>query len=140
MFRTAPFRFHPAAGLRAGVVVLIMSVAGLALAVDSQSLDRGPGRAWSAPPSTVVNHLSPETLPAPERTMQPVAAPAMRTPMADAEAPAAVLFEQAGATALRPSHGVVPRPADCAVRFDGRVAAGCRRLRAAAGPPSSRAA
>ncbi|MCC7125377.1 MAG: hypothetical protein IT178_11050 [Acidobacteria bacterium] len=141
MFRTASDRFLPTIGITASLVVLIMSVAGLTLACESPRLDQGSGRAWSAPPSTVVNRLSPETLPAPERTMRPVAAPAMHTPMADAEEPSAVLFELAGATTLlRSAHALDAAQTSLALYGRGFAAAGGRRLRAAVGPPSSRAA
>ena len=78
-FRTVLFWLHLTAGVVAGVVVLIMSITGVALTYEKQMLEWADRRAWSAPSSAGAARLSPETLLARVREAQPEAAPTMLT-------------------------------------------------------------
>ena len=92
-FRTVLFWMHLACGIAAGVVILIMSVTGVALTYEKQMLEWADRRAWTAPPSTGARQLSPETLLAKVAAAEPGAAPIGVTLRADAAAPATVLLE-----------------------------------------------
>ena len=48
-FRTVIFWIHLAVGATAGVVILIMSVTGVALTYEKQMLEWADRRAWTAP-------------------------------------------------------------------------------------------
>ena len=82
-FRTVLFWMHLAAGAVAGVVVLIMSVTGVALTYEKQMLEWADRRAWTAPSSTEARPLPPETLLAKVAEAQPGAAPIGLTLRAD---------------------------------------------------------
>ena len=105
--RTVFFWLHLSAGLLAGVVVLIMSITGVALTYEKQVLEWADRRAWSAPSSGRSERLSPETLLARVREARPEAAPTVLTLRADPAAPATVTFEGAGALLVDPSSGQV---------------------------------
>ncbi len=75
IFRSVLFWMHLAAGVFAGVVVLIMSVTGVALTYEKQMLEWADRRAWSAPSPAAATPLSPETLLARVSEAQPGAAP-----------------------------------------------------------------
>ena len=92
-FRTVLFWAHLAAGATAGVVILIMSVTGVALTYEKQMLEWADRRAWTAPPSTELLPLSPETLLARVAAAQPGTAPIGVTLKADRSAPATVLLD-----------------------------------------------
>jgi uncharacterized iron-regulated membrane protein len=92
-FRTVLFWMHLAAGAVAGIVILIMSVTGVALTYEKQMLEWADRRAWTAPSSSGVLPLSPETLLAKVEEAQPGAAPIGVTLRADRSAPATVLLD-----------------------------------------------
>jgi uncharacterized iron-regulated membrane protein len=105
--RTVFFWLHLSAGLLAGVVVLIMSITGVALTYEKQVLEWADRGAWSAPSSDRSERLLPETLLARVREARPEAAPTMLTLRADPAAPATVTFEGAGAVLIDPSSGQI---------------------------------
>lgn len=92
-FRSAIFWMHLIAGVAAGVVVLIMSVTGVALTYEKQMLEWADRRAWSAPSPVGARHLPPETLLAKVVEAQPGAAPTGVTLRANPAAPATVTLE-----------------------------------------------
>jgi uncharacterized iron-regulated membrane protein len=99
-FRTVLFWMHLAAGAVAGVVILIMSVTGVALTYEKQMLESADRRAWAASasgpaesPSAATFPLSPETLLARVREAQPGAVPIGVTLRADRTAPATLLLD-----------------------------------------------
>jgi uncharacterized iron-regulated membrane protein len=105
--RTVLFWLHLSAGVAAGVVVLIMSITGVALTYEKQVLEWVDRAAWSAPSSARSERLSPETLLARVREARPEAAPTMLTLRRDPTAPATVSFEGAGAVLVNPTSGQV---------------------------------
>jgi uncharacterized iron-regulated membrane protein len=92
-FRTVLFWLHLACGVTAGIVVLIMSVTGVALTYEKQMIEWSDRSAWTAPLSTDATALSPETLLAQVIAAQPGAAPIGITLRADPSAPATVTLE-----------------------------------------------
>lgn len=92
-FRPVIFWMHLVAGVAAGVVVLIMSVTGVALTYEKQMLEWADRRAWSAPSPVAARHLPPETLLARVAEAQPGAAPTGVILRARPEAPATVTFD-----------------------------------------------
>jgi len=92
-FRSAIFWMHLIAGVVAGVVVLIMSLTGVALTYEKQMLEWADRRAWSAPSPVGARHLSPETLLAKVADAQPGAAPTGVTLRANPAAPATVTLD-----------------------------------------------
>ena len=86
-FRTVLFWMHLACGVLAGVVVLIMSVTGVALTYEKQMLEWSDRSAWTAPLSSDASALPPETLLAQVIAAQPGAAPTGLTLRADRSAP-----------------------------------------------------
>ena len=91
--RTAIFWIHLAVGALAGIVVVIMSVTGVALTYEKQVIEWADRGAWAAPPgASIDNHLSPETLlrVAAETSGSSAIAITMR---ADPSAPATVTLE-----------------------------------------------
>jgi len=92
-FRTVLFWTHLTCGAAAGVVILVMSVTGVALTYEKQMLEWADRRAWTAPSSTGARHLPPETLLAKVAEAQPGAAPIGLTLRADAAAPATVILD-----------------------------------------------
>ena len=87
-FRSILFWMHLAAGAFAGVVVLIMSVTGVALTYEKQMLEWADRRAWTAPSPADARPLPPETLLAQVSAAQPGTAPLGLTLRADRRAPA----------------------------------------------------
>ena len=105
--RTVFFWLHLSAGVVAGVVVLIMSITGVALTYEKQVLEWADRGAWSVPSSARSERLSPETLLARVRAARPEAAPTVLTLRQDPAAPATVAFEGAGAVLVDPTSGHV---------------------------------
>ena len=106
-FRTVLFWVHLAVGAIAGVVVLIMSVTGVALTYEKQMLEWADRRAWTAPSPAAAPALSPETLLAKVIEARPGAAPIGVTLRADAAAPATVLLEGNKSLLVDPATGAV---------------------------------
>ena len=115
-FRSVLFWLHLVSGVVAGVVVLIMSATGVALTYEKQMLEWADRRAWSAPPSTGSERLSPETLLARVREALPEAVPTTLTLRADPAAPATMAFEGAGALLVDPYSGAVIGPPPAGLR------------------------
>jgi uncharacterized iron-regulated membrane protein len=92
-FRSVIFWMHLVAGVAAGIVVLIMSITGVALTYEKQMLEWADRGAWTAPSSADARHLPPETLLAKVAEAQPGAAPTGVTLRANPAAPATVTFE-----------------------------------------------
>jgi uncharacterized iron-regulated membrane protein len=100
-FRTILFWIHLAVGAAAGLVILIMSVTGVALTYEKQMVEWADRTAWTAPASAGP-HLAPETLiaaAAAARPDQPVIGLTLR---ADAAAPATVTFDGNSALLIDP--------------------------------------
>jgi uncharacterized iron-regulated membrane protein len=106
-FRTVLFWMHLAAGAVAGIVILIMSVTGVALTYEKQMLEWADRRAWTAPSSSGVLPLSPETLLAKVEEAQPGAAPIGVTLRADRSAPATVLLDGNKSLLVDPFSGAI---------------------------------
>ncbi|MEZ5286129.1 MAG: PepSY-associated TM helix domain-containing protein [Vicinamibacterales bacterium] len=115
-FRTALFWCHLVAGLFAGVVVLIMSITGVALTYEKQMLEWADRRAWSVPPPDGVERLGPETLLAQVREAKPEAAPTTLTLRADPAAPASVGFDRGVTLLVDPYTGAVIGPPPSGLR------------------------
>lgn len=105
---------HLAAGAVAGIVILIMSVTGVALTYEKQMLEWADRRFAEAtvgredgPPSAAVLPLSPETLLARVQEAQPGAAPIGVTLRADRTAPATVLLEGNKSLLVEPFSGAI---------------------------------
>lgn len=92
-FRSILFWMHLAAGVFAGVVVLIMSATGVALTYEKQMLEWVDRNAWTAPSPADAQPLAPETLLARVREAQPGTAPLSVTLRADRSAPATVSLD-----------------------------------------------
>jgi uncharacterized iron-regulated membrane protein len=116
MLRTIVFWLHLVAGAVAGVVVLVMSVTGVALTYEKQVIEWADRRAWSAPTSTSIDRLSPETLLAAVGTTYPSEAPITLTLRSDPAAPATVVLDRSGAVLVDPSTGAVIGPPPAGVR------------------------
>ena len=114
--RTVLFWLHLAAGVTAGVVVLIMSITGVALTYEKQVIEWADRQAWSAPPSAPAERLSPETLLARVRTVRPEAVPTMVTLRADAQSPVTIAFEGGSALLVDPTTGAIIGPPPTGVR------------------------
>ena len=106
-FRSVLFWMHLAAGTTAGVVILIMSVTGVALTYEKQVLEWADRRAWTAPSSFDARPLSPETLLAKAREARPAAAPIGVTLRADRSAPATITLEGNKALLTDPFTGAI---------------------------------
>ena len=112
-FRSVLFWVHLVAGVLAGVVILLMSVTGVALTYEKQMLEWADQRAhpW-VPPSNGARPLSPETLLAEVAVARPGAAPTGVTRRADPRAPATVTLEGNGALLVNPyTGGILGEPA-----------------------------
>lgn len=101
-FRTVIFWMHLIVGVAAGIVVLIMSITGVALTYEKQMLEWADRGAWTAPSSADARHLPPETLLAKVAEAQPGAAPTGVTLRANPAAPATVTFEGNGSLLVDP--------------------------------------
>lgn len=107
-FRSFLFWAHLACGVAAGVVILLMSVTGVALTYEKQMLEWADARAhsWVAP-SDGARPLSPETLLAAVVAARPGAAPTGVTRRADPVAPVTVTLEGNRALLVHPYTGAV---------------------------------
>ncbi|MCC7034716.1 MAG: PepSY domain-containing protein [Acidobacteria bacterium] len=115
-FRSVLFWLHLVSGVLAGVVVLIMSVTGVALTYEKQMLEWADRRAWSAPPSADTARLSPETLLARVREARPEAVPTTLTLRADPSAPATLALDGVGPLLVEPFTGAVIGPPPAGLR------------------------
>lgn len=107
-FRSLLFWAHLACGVAAGVVILLMSVTGVALTYEKQMLEWADARAHSSvPPSTGARPLPPETLLAAVVAARPGAAPTGVTRRADPTAPVTVTLEGNRALLVHPYTGAV---------------------------------
>jgi uncharacterized iron-regulated membrane protein len=107
-FRSVLFWAHLACGAAAGVVVLLMSVTGVALTYEKQMLEWADARAHSwVPPSDGTRPLPPETLLAAVVAARPGVAPTGVTRRADPAAPVTVTLEGNRAVLVHPYTGVV---------------------------------
>jgi uncharacterized iron-regulated membrane protein len=106
-FRSGIFWVHLAVGAAAGLVVLIMSVTGVALTYEKQMLEWADRRAWTAPSPVDARQLPPETLLAKAAAARPGTAPIGVTLRVDAAAPATVLFEGNKALLVDPYTGAI---------------------------------
>lgn len=108
--RTVLFWLHLSAGVLAGVVILIMSVTGVALTYEKQMLEWADRRAWSAPSPAGTGQLTPETLLATVLQARPDAAPTTLTLRADPDAPATVANDGGGSLLVNPYTGAIIGP------------------------------
>lgn len=92
-FRSVIFWMHLLTGVAAGVVVLIMSITGVALTYEKQMLEWADRRAWSAPSPAAARHLPPETLLVKVAEAQPGAAPTGVTLRSHPAAPATATLD-----------------------------------------------
>lgn len=107
-FRSCLFWAHLACGAAAGVVILLMSVTGVALTYEKQMLEWADARAHSwVPPSDGARPLPPETLLAAVVAARPGAAPTGVTRRADPAAPVTVLLDGNRAVLVHPYTGAV---------------------------------
>lgn len=100
-FRTVLFWIHLAVGAAAGIVILIMSITGMALTYEKQVIEWADRTAWTAP-STAGSHLAPETLIAAAAEARPEKPVVGLTLRADAAAPATVTFNGNSALLIDP--------------------------------------
>ena len=91
-FRTVLFWAHLAAGTVAGIVILIMSVTGVALTYEKQMLEWADRQAWTAPPAPGA-HLAPEALLQSVAAARPGVQVIALTMRSDTAAPATVTLE-----------------------------------------------
>ncbi|MDP3718655.1 MAG: PepSY-associated TM helix domain-containing protein [Acidobacteriota bacterium] len=106
-FRSAIFWMHLIVGVAAGVVVLIMSITGVALTYEKQMLEWADRRAWTASSSLDAHHLPPETLLAKVAEARPGVAPTGVTLRANPAAPATVTLEGNASLLVDPYTGVI---------------------------------
>ena len=106
-FRSLIFWMHLIAGVAAGVVVIIMSITGVALAYEKQMLEWADRGAWTAPSQTDARHLPPETLLAGVVEARPGAAPTGVTLRANPAAPATVTIDGNKSLLIDPYTGAV---------------------------------
>lgn len=100
-FRTVLFWIHLAVGAAAGIVILIMSVTGVALTYEKQVIEWADRAAWTAPADAGA-HLAPETLIAAAAAARPEKPVVGLTLRADASAPATVTFDGNSALLVNP--------------------------------------
>jgi uncharacterized iron-regulated membrane protein len=105
--RTVIFWAHLAAGATAGLVVLVMSVTGVALTYEKQLIERADRGAWTAPAAPGATHLPPETLLARVAEARRDAAPIAVTLRSDPSAPATVTLEGNKALLVDPYSGAI---------------------------------
>jgi uncharacterized iron-regulated membrane protein len=103
-FRSILFWIHLAAGATAGVVILIMSVTGVALTYEKQMLEWADRRAWTAPEKPAA-HLAPETIVARAIKARPGLTVMALTMRADRSAPATLTLEGNKALLVDPYSG-----------------------------------
>jgi len=107
LFRSVVFWMHLVCGVVAGVVVLIMSITGVALTYEKQMLEWADRGAWTAPSPVGARHLPPETLLAKAAAAQPGLAPTGFTLRANAAAPATVTFQGNKSLLIDPYTGTI---------------------------------
>ena len=107
LFRSVVFWMHLVCGVVAGVVVLIMSITGVALTYEKQMLEWADRGAWTAPSLVGARHLPPETLLAKAAAAQPGLAPTGFTLRAPAAAPATVTFQGTKSLLIDPYTGTI---------------------------------
>jgi len=105
--RSLIFWMHLIAGVAAGVVVLIMSITGVALTYEKQMLEWADRGAWTAPSPADARHLPPETLLAKAAAAQPGLTPTGVTLRANAAAPATVTFQGNKSLLIDPYTGTI---------------------------------
>ncbi len=115
-FRSILFWMHLAAGAFAGVVVLIMSVTGVALTYEKQMIEWADRTAWAAPSPAAATPLSPETLLARVSAAQPGTAPLSVTLRADRSAPATVTLADNKSLLVDPYTGSIIGPPPAGLR------------------------
>ena len=115
-FRSILFWMHLAAGAVAGVVVLVMSVTGVALTYEKQMIEWADRTAWAAPSPADAVPLSPETLLARVTAARPGTAPLSVTMRADRRAPATVTLADNTPLLVDPYSGTVIGPPPQALR------------------------
>jgi uncharacterized iron-regulated membrane protein len=103
-FRTVLFWAHLAAGTVAGIVILIMSVTGVALTYEKQMLEWADRRAWTAPASPGPR-LMPEAIVAKATAAQPGLEIVALTMRADQAAPSTLTLEGNKALLIDPYSG-----------------------------------
>lgn len=104
--RSVIFWMHLMIGVLAGVVVLVMSVTGVALTYEKQMIESADRRAWSAPTTAAVA-LGPETLLTHIRAREPTLAPVSLTLRADPRAPASLVVEGNRTLLIDPYQGTI---------------------------------
>ena len=114
-FRSVLFWMHLAAGAAAGVVILIMSVTGVALTYEKQMLEWSDRRAWTAPASPGAP-LAPEAIVARAIAADPGLKVMALTMRADREAPATLTLEGNTALLIDPYSGAIIGPPSSAMR------------------------
>jgi uncharacterized iron-regulated membrane protein len=115
-FRNVLFWIHLTVGAAAGVVILIMSVTGVALTYEKQVVEWADRQAWAAPAdASASRHLAPETLLASASASNGAPAIAI-TVRADAAAPATVTLEGNRAVLVDPYSGRVIGEPPAAIR------------------------
>ena len=116
MFRSILFWMHLAAGAVAGVVVLIMSVTGVALTYEKQMIEWADRSAWAAPSPADATPLLPETLLARVSAAQPGTAPLSVILRADRSAPATVTLADTKSLLVDPYTGSIIGPPPAGLR------------------------
>lgn len=138
LFRKVIFWCHLAAGLFAGVVVLVMSVTGVLLAYERQVTAWADTRGYNvAPPAPGVGRLPVETLLARVREARP-GSPATFTLRADTSAPAEVGFGREGVVFVNPYTGEVLGEGSKSIRKFFRVVTDWHRWLGASGEGAGR--
>jgi uncharacterized iron-regulated membrane protein len=100
-FRTVLFWIHLAVGAAAGIVIVIMSVTGVALTYEKQVIEWADRTAWTAP-AIAGPHMAPEALIAAAAAARPEKPVIGLTLRADAAAPATVTFDGNSALLIDP--------------------------------------
>jgi uncharacterized iron-regulated membrane protein len=100
-FRTVLFWIHLAVGAAAGIVIVIMSVTGVALTYEKQVIEWADRTAWTAP-AVARSHMAPEALIAAAAAARPEKPVIGLTLRADAAAPATVTFDGNSALLIDP--------------------------------------
>jgi uncharacterized iron-regulated membrane protein len=105
-FRTVLFWMHLAAGAVAGIVILIMSVTGVALTYEKQMLEWADRRAWSAP-ADAREALTPEVLVTHVREQRPDINVVAITMRADRGAPVTLTLDGNKPLLVNPYDGAI---------------------------------
>jgi uncharacterized iron-regulated membrane protein len=105
--RSIVFWMHLAAGVVAGLVILVMSVTGALLALKPQILSVIESKVRTVTPSSGAGRLGPQALLASVQAARPEAHPASVTVLADPVASAAVALGRDGTIYLDPYSGAV---------------------------------